>query len=84
MPPNESDAANRWKWHWAVAFFLTRVIGAAIFILVLVIWPSTPIVALVMVGGVAGGAIHVLIGRQRGDRMRDRSRHRGEGDDRGG
>lgn len=66
MSPNQNNAANLWEWLWVIAFWLTRMVGAAVVIIVLAIWPSTPIVVVVVVVGVAAGVIQLFIGLQRG------------------
>lgn len=81
MSPNDSAAAKRslWEWLWAIAFWLTRIVGAAVVITVAAIWPSTPVVVVVVVVAVLAGVVQLLIGLQRGKKQ-ERSEHpTGEG-----
>ena len=67
---SENDSAADEKslpfWLWAIAFWLTRIVGAAVVIAVCVIWPSTSVVVVVVVVAVLGGIAQLLIGLPRG------------------
>ena len=68
MSENDSaaDEKSLWEWLWVIAFWLSRIVGAAVVIAVCAIWPSTPVVVVVVVVAVLAGVAQLLIDLQRG------------------